>query len=136
MKKRSVTIFLLFCLMLVFFSACKGPADDSFTVDYAGQVSIFNPTLFIAGKYKGETMKVDVRSFKDFADFDYSTLEYIDGENAVFSGTEDGLTKIEGGIRLTMADTSGKKHVVEIKNGSRFKVAEKTADGVLLVFPD
>ncbi len=136
MKKRILSAVILLSLLLIALCSCQNANDDSFTVEYVGQVSIFNPTMFIAGTYKGESMKVDIRAFKDFADCDISTLEYLAKANVKFSATEDGFTRIEGGIRLTMTDTGNNEHVVEIKEGSRFTVAEKTADGVLLEFPD
>lgn len=132
-KIRITAVLLLLCLLLAGLSAC-GPADDSFTVEYVGQPSMFNAQMFMGGKYKGQSLKVDIRAFKDLESI--SNFEYLDGEKVTFSGTAEGYLSISGGIRITAVDKDGKEHTFDIKSGSRFAVAEKTEDDIRLVLPE
>lgn len=65
----------------------------------------------------------------------FSSMEFIAGDEATLSGTEEGYLKIEGGIFLTLIDSEGKSHTVEIKEGSSFDL-EELEGGWRLLLPE
>lgn len=129
MKTRITILALILALMLCGLSGCGKAKDDTFTVDYVARANM----LIIVGQYNGKQAKMSADAFKDCT---LTMAENLDGEVATLSGTEDGLLKIDGGVRLTLQDADGNTHTVDVKEGTKLKVDTSDKDAWRFLLPE
>ena len=132
MKSKYISIVLTLALMICSLCGCGGPGAKSnhFVVEYVAQAGVLSPSIIMVGQYKGETVKLAIDSFKDCT---LSSMEFIDGDQVSFSGTEEGYLKIDGGVLITLTDPESVSHTLEIKEDSSFELEELTGGWRLLL---
>ena len=134
MKTRIVALGLVLCLTMTLLCACGSKeADHTFTVDYVAMAGVTRTVIIIVGQHQNKTAKMDAGSFKDCT---LISVEYLAGEGATMSGTEDGYLKIDDGVRLTLRDAEGATHTVDVKEGSVFTLDTSVEGAWRILLPD
>ena len=126
MKTRITLTALLLVAVISILCACGSKkVDNTFTVDYVAMAGVVKPVIVIVGQHQNKTVKMDAGSFKDCT---LISAEYLAGEGATMSGTEDGYLKVDEGMRITLKDANGTTKTVDVKEGSVFTL-DTSVDG-------